>query len=77
MPALRKDHTDRLDILLGNGAEPRRVVDTFGDLFKATIDDSNRIMATGESLAHLHYLVGTGDMLAETDADGVTWYRRN
>ena len=74
---LRKDHTDRLDILLGNGTEPRRVVDTFDDLFKATIDDSNRIMATGESLAHLRYLVGTGDMLAETDADGVTWYRRN
>ena len=74
---LRKDHTDRLDTLLGNAAAPRRVVDTFEDLFKSTIDDTNRIMATGESLAHLRYLVGTGDMLVETDADGVAWYRRS
>lgn len=74
---LRKDHTDRLDALLENAAEPRRVVDTFDDLFSSTIDDNNRIMATGESLAHLHYLVSTGDMLVETDADGVAWYRRS
>ncbi len=74
---LRRDHTERLDVLMNNGNEPRRVVDTFGDLFNSAIDDSNRIMATGESLAHLRYLVGTGDMLAETDTDGVTWYRRS
>ncbi len=74
---LRKDHTDRLDILLSNTAKPRRVVDTFDDLFSSTIDDTNRIMATGESLAHLRYLVGTGEMLVETDADGVSWYRRS
>ncbi len=74
---LRKDHTDRLDILLGNAAEPRRVVDTFDDLFSAAIDDTNRIMATGESLAHLRYLVGAGEMFVETDADGVSWFRRN
>ncbi len=74
---LRKDHTDRLEILLSNAAKPRRVVDTFEDLFSSAIDDTNRIMATGESLAHLRYLVGTGEMLVETDADGVSWYRRS
>ncbi len=74
---LRKDHTDRLDILLDNGTKPRRVVDTFEDLFNSKIDDTNRIMATGESLAHLRYLEGTGDMRTETDAEGVTWYRRS
>ncbi len=74
---LRKDHTDRLDILLNNAAEPRRVVDTFDDLFSSMIDDTNRIMATGESLAHLRYLVSAGEMTAETDTEGVSWYRRN
>ncbi len=74
---LRKDHTDRLDVLLKSTAESRRVVDTFDDLFSSTIDDTNRIMATGESLAHLRYLVGTGEMSVENDADGVSWYRRN
>ena len=31
-------------------------------------------MATGESLAHLNYLVGRGDAQAHRDADGVVWY---
>lgn len=74
---LREDHTQRLEKLLDNGAEPRRVVDCFGDLFSSTIDDGNRIMATGEALSHLHYLCANGDMTAETDANDVTWYRRS
>ena len=73
---LRKEHADKLDALLTNGAKPRRVVDVFGDLFGAAINDSNRIMATGEAIAHLHYLVNTGDMVAEQDADGVHWFAR-
>lgn len=73
---LRKEHADKLDALLANSAKPRRVVDVFGDLFGAAINNSNRIMATGEAIAHLHYLVNTGDMVAEQDADGVHWYAR-
>lgn len=73
---LRKEHADKLDALLANSAKPRRVVDVFGDLFGAAINDSNRIMATGEAIAHLHYLVNTGDMVAEQDADGVHWFAR-
>jgi len=32
-------------------------------------------MATGESLAHLNYLIDDGSLLAETDTDGVNWYQ--
>ena len=56
--------------------QPMRVVDLFASMYKTTIDDSNRIMATGEAIAHLNYLCDSGDMLAETGADQVTWYRR-
>ena len=73
---LRKEHADKLDALLSNSAQPRRVVDVFGDLFGAAINDSNRIMATGEAIAHLHYLVNTGDLVAEADASGVHWFAR-
>ena len=76
LEALRKEHTDKLDVLLENSREPRRVVDTFGDLFGRAIDDRNRVMATGEALAHLHYLVANGDMVADVDDDHVTWFRR-
>ena len=72
---LRREHTERLEILLENARQPRRVVDVFPDLFGRAINDGNRIMATGEALAHLHYLVATGDLTAATDDDQVTWFR--
>ena len=73
---LRKEHADKLDSLLSNSTQPRRVVDPFGDLFGAAINDSNRIMATGEAIAHLHYLLNTGDLVAEQDDDGIRWFAR-
>jgi hypothetical protein len=33
-------------------------------------------MATGEAIAHLHYLVANGDAVADTDPLGVHWYRQ-
>jgi glyoxylase-like metal-dependent hydrolase (beta-lactamase superfamily II) len=71
---LRREHTERLEILVDNARQPRRVVDVFPDLFGRAINDGNRIMATGEALAHLHYLVATGDLTAVTDDDQVTWF---
>ena len=34
-------------------------------------------MATGESVAHLNYLVDAGEVIAEADADDVLWYRQS
>ena len=73
---LRNEHAGKLDSLLSNSSQPRRVVDTFGDLFGAAINDSNRIMATGEAVAHLHYLLNTGDLVADRDSDGIRWFVR-
>jgi glyoxylase-like metal-dependent hydrolase (beta-lactamase superfamily II) len=77
LQALAKDHEDRLDGLLDSCARPQRVVDLFSSLYRTTIDDNNRIMATGEAISHLNYLCNRGDILAETDANHVTWYRRS
>jgi len=76
LEALRKEHMDKLGALLDNSTEPRRVIDVFADLFGAAINDNNRIMATGEALAHLHYLRNTSDLVVERDAEGIDWYRR-
>lgn len=73
---LRKEHTDNLEKLLETAAEPRRVVDVFDVLFNSAISDSNRIMAAGEAISHLNFLCNTGDMVAEQDSGGVTYYRR-
>jgi glyoxylase-like metal-dependent hydrolase (beta-lactamase superfamily II) len=73
---LAREHTDRLDLLLDICVEPLRAVDTFESLYSARIGDNNRIMATGEAIAHLHYLCDTGQMHAEPDRNGVSYYQR-
>ncbi|WP_213307283.1 MBL fold metallo-hydrolase [Paraburkholderia sacchari] len=56
---------------------PRRAVDVFEQLFARTIGDDPHLlnMATGESIAHLNYLLASGEAVMETSADGVAWYR--
>ena len=73
--ALMREHADCLDDLEAFCAEPKRAVDVFPVLFKSKINDGNLIMATGESIAHLNYLMSAGRMTVETDGDGVSWYR--
>jgi glyoxylase-like metal-dependent hydrolase (beta-lactamase superfamily II) len=74
---LAKDHEDRLTSLLEICASPKRIVDLFPSLYRTTINDDNRIMATGEAVSHLNYLCASGDMSNENDANDVTWYCRN
>lgn len=73
---LIREHLDGCDALLELCREPQRALDTFGALFKSRISDSNLIMATGEAIAHLNYLIRQGAIAREPDADGVNWYRR-
>lgn len=56
---------------------PKRAIDVFGALFARPIDDQSELlgMATGESLAHINYLVARGEAVCETGADGVRRYR--
>ena len=75
LQSLIDEHLEKLDELVAWCKEPRRAIDTFPALFKARIGDSNRIMATGEAIAHLNYLVADGALIAETDGDGIIWYQ--
>ena len=54
-----------------------RAIDVFGALFARKIDGDKHLlgMATGESLAHLNYLIARGEAVLETDEQGVNWYR--
>ena len=76
LDALIDEHMLGLEKLVELCKEPRRAVDVFPALFKAKISDSNLIMATGESTAHLNYLLAEGALGVETDANGVRWYQR-
>ena len=58
-------------------AQPKRAVDVFAELFSRPIGSEPNLlgMATGESIAHLNYLVRRGDAAIEVADDGVAWYR--
>lgn len=69
------EHDTGLDELRELCREPKRAIDTFSALFKGRVTGSNLMFATGESIAHLNYLLNTGQMTHDTDRDGVHWYR--
>lgn len=74
LDALISEHEAGLIKLHEACREPRRAVDVFAALFKGKITDNNRIMATGEAIAHLNYLIYKGEMSVEKDPNGVLWY---
>jgi glyoxylase-like metal-dependent hydrolase (beta-lactamase superfamily II) len=79
LDGLQDSHERSLESLENALAEPRRAVDTFPALFSREIrpDDGNLVsMATGESLAHLNWLVQAGRARADIDSSGVAWYRK-
>ncbi len=69
------EHDTGLTALRKMCKEPKRAVDVFPALFKAKITGSNLMFATGESIAHLNYLLNIGQMTVDTDEDGVNWYQ--
>jgi glyoxylase-like metal-dependent hydrolase (beta-lactamase superfamily II) len=69
------EHDRCLDALYKLCSEPKRAIDTFPALFKGKISGTNLMFATGESIAHLNYLLNTGRMTVNADENGVDWYR--
>jgi glyoxylase-like metal-dependent hydrolase (beta-lactamase superfamily II) len=73
---LIEEHETGLDKLRELGDRPRRAVDVFPALFKSRISDNNLMMAAGEAISHLNYLVELGEFEVRRDASGVDWYRK-
>ena len=74
--ALIKHHESSLDKLHAVLKTPKRAVDVFDVLFKREIDDSNLIMATGESLGHLNCLLFRGLITKHID-NNQCWYEQS
>jgi glyoxylase-like metal-dependent hydrolase (beta-lactamase superfamily II) len=72
--AVIREHEDRLDTLRSFCVDRQRATDVFPAIYRSKINDSNRIMATGEALSHLNYLVYNGEMTTEY-RDGANWYQ--
>lgn len=75
---LARSQNAALDRLRAALSVPRRAVDVFAELFSRPIGSEPNLlgMATGESLAHLNYLLHRQEVSVSTDARGVSWYCR-
>ena len=74
LDALIRGHMTALKRLERTLREPCRAVDVFSALFARPVGDGVRGMATGESLAHLNYLIHRGRVARERDVHGVDWW---
>jgi glyoxylase-like metal-dependent hydrolase (beta-lactamase superfamily II) len=68
---LAHHHDERLERTVEACASPRTGAELIPVLFRRALDIHQLSFAMGEALAHLHYLVGDGQLRRETDADGV------
>lgn len=73
---LIQEHLEGLDKLRELCRQPVRAIDAFPTLFRSTITENNLIMAAGESIAHLNYLLESGDIESHLDESGTRWYQR-
>ena len=72
---LIEHHEKALNRLLEFCEEPRRATEVYGVLFRRTINDGNRIMAVGESVAHLNCLIARGQMTRRLNDLGQFTYK--
>jgi glyoxylase-like metal-dependent hydrolase (beta-lactamase superfamily II) len=68
---LAHHHDDRLARTLEACATPRSGAEIIPVLFRRQLDIHQLSFAIGEALAHLHYLVGRGELRRETDGEGM------
>lgn len=69
-------HDARLEEALAACDGPRTGVEVLDRLFDRELDDHQLFFAIGESLAHLHFLVGEGRMAKTARSDGVDLFAR-
>lgn len=68
------EHMGGLDKLREACRAPVRAIDVFPTLFKSTINEGNLIMATGEAIAHLNFLLELNEVHSWLDDDQTRWY---
>ena len=73
---LLEGHERRLIEVANFCDQPRTALEAMRPMFRRTIDDSERGLAIGETLAHLHCLRTRGVLVRQTNDEGVdTWIR--
>ena len=56
--------------------EPKNVTDLFSLLFKSEINEYTRVLAVGETMSHLNFLIGKGEIKKTIDQNGLYSFSR-
>ncbi len=70
-----EDHMEKLESLYAFCNQSKNVIEVFPALFANKINENALILAVGESLAHLNYLIGEGRMEMKKNNDGINYYK--
>ncbi|MBC8339438.1 MAG: MBL fold metallo-hydrolase [Rhodospirillales bacterium] len=74
---LQLHHDERLEETLEFCSEPLNGVQVLRQLFQRELDTHQLFFAIGETLAHLHHLIGQGKIRRRKNADGVHLFERH
>jgi len=72
---LKAHHAQTLERLADSLATPHSAAAAARVLFPGAVDGLNRLLAVGETLAHLIYLEREGQVAVEDSRDGIRQYR--
>ena len=70
------EHKKGLQDLLEFCSQPRSVADVFPILFKSKINIGNMVIAVGEAVANLNYLVSSKELVVDIGNDGIARYKQ-
>jgi len=73
--AIIEDHMNKIETLFAFCKEPKNVIEVFPALFVNEINENSLILAVGESLAHLNYLIGEDKMKMKKNNEGINYYQ--
>jgi glyoxylase-like metal-dependent hydrolase (beta-lactamase superfamily II) len=70
------EHKKGLQDLLEFCSQPRSVAEVFPILFKRKINIGNMVIAVGEAVANLNYLVSSKELVVDIGSDGIARYKQ-
>ena len=70
------EHKKGLQDLLEFCSKPRSVADVFPILFRSKINIGNMVIAVGEAVANLNYLVSSKELVVDIGSDGIAKYKQ-
>jgi len=74
MQQMIDDHHAQLNRLRSVLGQPMNAIEARKQLFNRQLDPMQKVLATGETMAHLRYLTQRNEVSERVDEDGVRWF---